>query len=108
MLFRTAKIKELKRKHSTEEFQVIVPLEIFRTLEIIEQRQLLRQLCQPSVCPDRWSASGWGRGNAEQRGYLIHHLVLAVLPGAGASLFCGKDFFFSPLGKDNSQELEIC
>ena len=52
MLFRTAKIKELKRKHSTEEFQVTVPLKIFRTLEIIEQRELLwrpcRQVCAPT------------------------------------------------------------
>ena len=36
VLFRTAKIKELKRKHFTEEFQVTLPLEIFRTLEITE------------------------------------------------------------------------
>ena len=68
VLFRTAKIKELKRKHSTEEFQVIVPLKIFRTLEIIEQRKLLRQPCQPSVCPDRWSASGWGGAMLSREG----------------------------------------
>ena len=48
MLFRTVGGwgggKELQRKHSIEEFQVTVPLEIFRTLEI-EQRELLQRLC---------------------------------------------------------------
>ena len=46
MLFRTVGVgKELQRKHSIKEFQVTVPLEIFRTLEIIEQRELLQRPC---------------------------------------------------------------